>query len=60
MLETMLTSVESVIVILAVGVSLRYLAGLDWPWALLIGAGVSVALRRLIRSGSFARVKKHR
>ena len=55
MLETMLSFVESVIVIVVVGVSLHYLAGLDWPWAILIGAAVSVALRWFLRSGVAAR-----
>ena len=41
MLKTMLTYVENVTVIVAVGVSVHYLAGLDWPWAILIGAAVS-------------------
>ena len=50
MLDTMLATVENVIVIAAVGASLHYLAGLDWPWAVLVGAGVSLALRRLLRS----------
>jgi hypothetical protein len=54
----MLTYVENVIVIVAVGVSLHYLAGLDWPWAILIGGGVSVALRWLLPSGTLARVRK--
>ena len=56
MLNTMLSFVEKVIVIVAVGVSLHYLGGLDWPWAILIGAAVSVALRWFLRSGVAARV----
>ena len=44
MLKTMLTYAENVIVIVAVGVSVHYLGGLDWPWAIVIGAAVSVAL----------------
>lgn len=58
MLKTFPTYVANVIVIGAVGLSLHYLAGLDWPWAVLIGAGVSVALRLLIGSRSFARSGK--
>jgi hypothetical protein len=57
-LKTMLTSIENVIVIVAVGVSAHYLAGLDWPWAILIGGAVSVALRWLVRSGTLARLRK--
>ena len=48
MLKTMLTYAENVIVIVAVGVSVHYLGGLDWPWAIVIGAAVSVALRWLL------------
>ena len=58
MLETMLSFVENVIVIVVVGVSLHYLGGLDWPWAVLIGGGVLVALRWFLRSGVVARVRK--
>ena len=56
MLKTMLTYAENVIVIVAVGVSVHYLGGLDWPWAIVIGAAVSVALRWLLVAwGSRAR-----
>ena len=58
MLKTMLTFVENVAVIVAVGVSVHYFVGLDWPWAILIGGGVSVALRWLLRSGTIARARK--
>jgi NhaP-type Na+/H+ or K+/H+ antiporter len=58
MFKTLLTYIEAVVVIVAVGVSLHYLAGLDWPWAILIGAAVSVALRWLIHSGAVARMRK--
>jgi NhaP-type Na+/H+ or K+/H+ antiporter len=54
----MLTYFENVIVILAVGVSVHYLGGLDWPWAILLGAAVSVALRWLFRSVGVARAGK--
>jgi membrane protein implicated in regulation of membrane protease activity len=57
-LDTTRATVESVIVIVAVGASLHYLAGFDWPWAVLIGAGVSVALRWLLRSGMRMRPRK--
>ena len=49
MRKTLLTFLENVVVIVAVGVSVHYLAGLDWPWAILIGGGVSIALRWLLR-----------
>ncbi len=58
MLKTMLSYVENVIVIVAVAFSLHYFGGLDWPWAILIGGGVSVALRWFLRSGVVARVRK--
>ena len=58
MLKTMLTYVENVLVIVAVGVSVHYLAGLEWPWAIVIGAAVSVALRRLLRSVVVTRMRK--
>ena len=58
MLETMLSFVENVIVIVVVGVSLHYLGGLDWPWAILIGAAVLVALRWLLPSVRAARERK--
>lgn len=58
MLDATLATVENVIVIAAVGASLHYLAGLDWPWAVLVGAGVSLALRRLLRSRTLMRPRK--
>ena len=58
MLKTMLTYVENLTVIVAVGVSVHYLGGFDWPWAISIGAAVFVALRWLLRSGTVARVRK--
>ena len=58
MLNTVLTYVANVTVIVAVGVSVHYLAGLDWPWAILIGAAVLVALRWLLRSVGAARERK--
>ena len=58
MLNTMLTYVANVIVIVAVGVSVHYLGGLDWPWAILIGAAVLVALRWLLPSVRAARERK--
>lgn len=58
MLKTMLIYLGNIVVIVAVGVSVHYLAGLDWPWAILIGGGVSVGLRWLLRGGTAARVSK--
>ena len=58
MFKTALSTAENVAVIAIVGVSVHYLAGLDWPWAVVIGAAVSVALRWLIHSGAVERVRK--
>ena len=58
MLNTMLTYVANVIVIVVVSVSVHYLGGLDWPWATLIGAAVLVALRWLLRSVGATRERK--
>ena len=51
MLERALMYAESVVVIGVVGVAAHYLTGLDWPWAIVIGAAASVALRWLVRGG---------
>jgi hypothetical protein len=56
--KTTLSYLENVVVIVAVGVPVHYLAGLDWPWAMVIGAAVSVALRWFIRGGAVARLRK--
>ena len=58
MLNAMLTCVANVTVIVAAGVSVHYLGGLDWPWATLIGAAVLVALRWLLRSVGTTRTRK--
>jgi hypothetical protein len=52
----MLTCAENVVLIVAVGVSIHDLAGLDWPWAIVVGAAVSIALRWLIHGGTLARL----
>jgi hypothetical protein len=57
-LKKILTPVENVAVIGAVGVPVHYLAGLDWPWAILIGGAVLIALRWLLRSEAVARVRR--
>jgi hypothetical protein len=48
---------ESLAIIVAVSVAVHYLSGLDWPWAIVIGAATSVVLRRLIHSGTLARLR---
>jgi hypothetical protein len=49
---------ETVAVIVAVSVPVYYLGGLDWPWAIVIGAVTSIVLRRLIHGGVAARLRK--
>jgi hypothetical protein len=50
-----LVSAESVAVLLAVSAPVHYLGGLDWPWAIVIGAATSVVLRWLVHGGALAR-----
>jgi hypothetical protein len=49
---------EAVAVIVVASVSVHYLGGLDWPWAIVIGAATSVVLRWLIHGGVLARWMK--
>ena len=58
MAKTALSYVERVLLIVAVGVPVHYLGGLDWPWAIVIGAAASIALGWLIHSGTVARGRK--
>lgn len=58
MLETVPMSVASVAFIAAFGVAVHYAAGLDWPWAIVIGAAVAVALRWLLRSETVSGTRK--
>lgn len=46
--RTTLVPAATVAIIVAVGIPVHYLAGLDWPLAALIGAAVSIVLRFLI------------
>ena len=41
---------ETVAFIVAVGAPAHYILGLDWPWAIVVGAFASVLLRLLIHS----------
>ena len=50
--------VEAVAVIVAVSVSVHYVGGLDWPWAIVIGAATSVVMRWLFHRGAIARLRK--
>lgn len=49
---------ESLAVILAVSVSVHYVGGLDWPWAVVIGAAASIVVRWLIHGGILAHLRK--
>lgn len=49
---------EAVAVIVAVSVPAHYVGGLEWPWAIVIGAATSIVLRWLIHGGALARVRK--
>lgn len=49
---------EAVAVIVAVSVPVHYFGGFDWPWAIVIGAATSIALRSLIHGGTLARLRK--
>ena len=50
--------VGAVAVIVAVSVPVHYLGGLDWPWAIVIGAATSIILSWLIHGGTVARLRK--
>ena len=50
--------VETVAVIVAVSVPVYYVGGLDWPWAIVIGAVTSIVLPWLIHGGTLARLRK--
>jgi membrane protein implicated in regulation of membrane protease activity len=39
---------ETVAIVIAVTAAAHYLAGLDWPWAIVTAAALSILLRRLL------------
>ena len=49
---------ESLAMTFAVSVPAHSFGGLDWPWAILLGAATSVVLRWLFHSGIVARRRK--
>ena len=59
MSKTVLTYAETAAFIVVVGVPVHYLAGLDWPWAIVIGAAASVMLRFLIHAEPVRAFWKH-
>lgn len=48
MSRKLLIYAENAAVIIVVALVVHYLAGLDWPWAFVIGAGASIVLRWLV------------
>ena len=58
MSKTALTYAETAAFIVAVGVPIHYFAGLDWPWAIVIGAAASIILRFLIHAEPFRSSRK--
>ena len=46
---------EAIATIAAAATALRFLAGLDWPWAITAGAAVAVVLRTVIHHRTPAR-----
>ena len=48
----------SVAIIVAVSVPVHYFGGLDWPWAIVVGAATSVMLHWLTHGGTLARLRK--
>jgi membrane protein implicated in regulation of membrane protease activity len=46
---------ETLAVLAAVAVATHFLAGVDWPWSIVAGAGVSVVLRAALRRKTPAR-----
>ena len=49
---------ETVLVLFVVTLPVHYVGGLDWPWAIVVGAMTSMVVRWLIRSGVVARRRK--
>ena len=47
MSKTTIHYIEAIAVIAAVAAPAHYLAGLDWPWAIVLGAAASILLRAL-------------
>ena len=58
MSKTAFIYAERVAFIAAVSVPVHYLGGLDWPWAIVIGAATSIILSWLIHGGTVARLRK--
>jgi membrane protein implicated in regulation of membrane protease activity len=48
MSKTSTAYAQTLVILAAVAVAVHYLVGLDWPWAIVAGAVVSVAARAVI------------
>lgn len=60
MSTTALTYAEIAVLTVAVGVAVRYLAGVDWPLGVGVGAAASIVLRRLIHGEAARRIVGNR
>jgi hypothetical protein len=60
LLERTLTYAAHVVVIAAVALPLHYLTSLDWPWAILVGGAMLIALRGLMQREATARLRRGR
>jgi hypothetical protein len=49
MSKTTVQYIQATAVITAVAAVVHYLTGLEWPWAILIGASASILLRVVLR-----------
>ena len=58
MAKTALNSAGTVLFIGVVAVPVHYLAGLEWPWAIVVGAAASIGLRWLINRVALAHLRK--
>ena len=52
MSKTTIPYVEAIAVIAVVAAPVHYLAGLDWPWSIVLGAVGAIIMRALIHRGS--------
>jgi hypothetical protein len=58
--KTALAYAEALVFVVAVSVPVHYVARLDWPWAIVVGAAASIALRWLIHSRKATRPERPR
>jgi hypothetical protein len=53
-----LTYIEAVVIIAAIAIPVHYLGGIDVPWAIVIGAAGSIAVRWLVHRAAPAGPRK--